>query len=46
MNLTNKTIRLVFHLDVTDSDFDTVLHAVTSFKCDSVGRNVQLPATK
>jgi threonine aldolase len=31
MNLTERTIRLVFHLDITDAQFDTVLGAIGSF---------------
>jgi threonine aldolase len=31
MNLKGQTFRLVFHLDISDSDFDAVLNAVKSF---------------
>ena len=31
MNLSDKTLRFVFHLDVTNTDFDAVLSAVRSF---------------
>jgi len=31
LSLKEKTIRFVFHLDITDAQFDNVLHAIRSF---------------